>query len=261
MAPRIIVYYQTFNGIEEILDRPKNNNITHIHLSSIHFGKDDEDKNNIGYIHLNNNSPYDKIFDSVWEDMGKANELGIKIIMMIGGAGGAYTELFQDFEYYYGLLYKLIKNKPIIKGVDLDIEETVDLKNVKKLINRIRNDFGKDFIISMAPIQSSLEYDSKGMGGFIYKDLLNSPEGDLIDYFNGQFYSDYSLYAYDKVVNNKYKPENIVMGMLGNTKDIMDSNFKQVSDIYKKYGDKFGGVFLWEYYLYPRFVEDSLAVL
>lgn len=258
MAPRIIVYYQTFNGIQKILDRPKNNNITHIHLSSIHFGKDE---NNIGYIHLNNNSPYDKIFDSVWEDMGKANEMGIKIILMIGGAGGAFTDLFQDVEYYYGLLYKLIKNKPIIKGLDLDIEEIVDLKNVKKLINRVKVDFGQDFIISVAPIQSSLEYDSQGMGGFIYKDLLNSPEGKLIDYFNGQFYSDYTLYAYDKVVNNKYKSENIVMGMLGSTKDIMDSNFKQVKSIYKKYGDKFGGVFLWEYYLYPEFVDNSLNIL
>ena len=44
----------------------------------------------------------------------------------------------------------------------------------------------------MAPVQSSLEEDAPGMGGFIYKDLWLSPEGSLIDYFNGQFYGDFS---------------------------------------------------------------------
>ena len=56
---RIIYYYQTFNGLQDILDKQV---VTHIHLSSIHFGTNDTSH----YIHLNDYSPYDKRFDQVW---------------------------------------------------------------------------------------------------------------------------------------------------------------------------------------------------
>ena len=59
MKPKIIIYYQTFCSLDKILNRNSSKNITHIHLSSIHFGIDD--KNN-KYIHLNDFSPFDKKF-------------------------------------------------------------------------------------------------------------------------------------------------------------------------------------------------------
>ena len=60
---RIIYYYQTFCGLDKIL--VKNTPVTHIHLSSVHFGLD---KNLQQYIHLNDNSPYDYKFNNVWGD-------------------------------------------------------------------------------------------------------------------------------------------------------------------------------------------------
>lgn len=233
---RIIYYYQTFCGLDKILI--KNTPVTHIHLSSIHFGLDDNMRE---YVHLNNDSPYDSKFDSVWKDIEQADKLGIKIILMIGGAGGGYASLFKDYTLYYHLLYNLIKNKQCIKGVDLDIEETTNIEDVKKLINSLVKDFGEDFIISMAPIESSLQEDGSGMGGFCYKTLLNSNEGKYIKYFNTQFYDNYSLDAYDEVVKNGYDPKMIVMGT-------MEPNvFDTVSKVYEKYGKTFGGVYLWEY--------------
>ena len=90
---------------------------------------------------------------------------------MIGGAGGAYTALFSDFETYYSLLYILLNERRYIVGVDLDIEESVKLDDVKKLITRLNKDFGSTFIITMAPVASSMMYDMPGMCDFIYKDL------------------------------------------------------------------------------------------
>ena len=58
---RIIYYYQTFNGLTSILN--KNTSVTHIHLSAIHFGNNQDGS---PYIHLNNYPPNDKKFDSVW---------------------------------------------------------------------------------------------------------------------------------------------------------------------------------------------------
>ena len=233
---RIIYYYQTFCGLDKIL--VKNTPVTHIHLSSVHFGLD---KNLQQYIHLNDNSPYDSKFNNVWGDIEKADNLGLKIILMIGGAGEGYSSLFSNFDIYYDLLYRLIKDKPSIKGIDLDIEETVKIENVQMLINNIVKDFGEEFIISMAPIESSLQEDYSGMGGFCYKTLLNSDEGKYIDYFNCQFYEDYSLDAFNKVVKNGYNSEMIVMGT---TNPNVFDTIARVRDAYK---NKFGGVFLWEY--------------
>ena len=63
----------------------------------------------------------------MWEEIKEARQKGIKIIFMIGGAGGAYGALFSNFEVYYKLLQDTIKQFPYIDGVDLDIEEEVDM--------------------------------------------------------------------------------------------------------------------------------------
>ena len=64
-----------------------------------------------------------------------------------------------------------------------------------------------------------------------------------INYINGQFYGDYSLEAYDMVVKNGYKPEMVVMGMLSG-----QEYSEELQNVVNKYGDKFGGVFIWEYF-------------
>ena len=95
MLSKVIYYYQTFTTLEQILK--ENPNVTHIHLSSIHFGYDE---NNKPYIHLNDNDPFDNIFINVWYELLIAYNFGIKIVLMVGGAGGAYTDLFNNFNSY-----------------------------------------------------------------------------------------------------------------------------------------------------------------
>jgi chitinase len=245
---RIIYYYQTFVGMKSLLSN-KANLITHIHLSSIHFGYNSNGTKNTPYIHLNNFPPNDPKFNEVWEEMKWAKNRGIRVVLMIGGAGGGYSTLFSDFPTFYKLLSNTIKQYPQISGIDLDIEEPVTLDNVKQLINAIYLDFGEDFIISMAPVQSSLQEDYPGMGGFVYKDLFNSKEGQKIHYFNGQFYGDYSEEAYNSVVKNGYTPEKVVMGMI--SFQDLDQNVDTLKTLKKKYGKEFGGVFNWEYYDSP----------
>ena len=76
-------------------------------------------------------------------------------MLMMGGAGGAYTELFSEFDVYYPMLKKLLTTKSWIKGIDLDMEESVSIDNAKKLIQCLVRDFGEDFIITMAPVSPS----------------------------------------------------------------------------------------------------------
>merc|ERR1711871_325427 len=114
-------------------------------------------------------------------------------MLMVGGAGGAYQELFSNYNIFYNLLKNQIKKRPFIKGIDLDVEEETNIDYIKLLINQIDNDFGKDFIITMAPVGVYLENNTKGMGGFSYQELFNTKEGERINWFNGQFYYNFSV--------------------------------------------------------------------
>lgn len=241
---KIIYYYQTFCGLENIINDP-NTKVTHIHLSSVHFGLDSNDK---PYIHLNDNIFTDKKFDTLWEDLKKLKKKGIKIILMVGGAGGAYNNLFKNYDIYKKLLFTTILNNiPLFNGIDLDIEEEVSLNNVKLLINDIRSQFGPEFIISMTPIQQSLMTNEPGMGGFIYKDLYNSIEGKEINYFNVQCYDSLTYQNYKQILDNHYPLNMINLGMISN----MDLNnvLSEIKKIRKDYN--LAGVYNWEYFNSP----------
>lgn len=226
-------------------------NVTHIHLSSIHFGVE---PNGRPYIHLNNLPPNHPNFNDVWCDIEQIQHQGVEIILMIGGAGGGYSTLFQNYNACYELLIKLLRSKPYITGIDLDIEEPVELTDVQRFIRDIKRDF-PNFTIAMAPLQYSLQMDTPGMGGFIYKDLYTSPEGRHITYFNGQFYNDFSESAYHQVVSNGYPPDKVVMGSLNG-----EGSIDVVQNLSKLYST-FGGVFSWEYFnTVPDPVSWSVAM-
>lgn len=243
---KIIYYYQTFIGLKDLFSKV-NIPVTHIHLSSIHFGLNYREE---PYIHLNDDSP--DSFTDLWKELQEAVSRGIKIILMIGGAGGGYTSLFSDYDTYFNLLVETIKKyEDIITGVDLDVEEFINYNDIVKLIKDIKHTFGSSFSISMAPIQEAIQTDTIGMGGFSYKKLYKSEVGAYIDYFCVQFYQNFTLNAYDECVANGYPPEMIVMGMLSGMD--YDQCKEEVYDTSHKYKDNFGGVFNWEYYNSPPF--------
>ena len=99
---------------------------------------------------------------------------------MIGGAGSAYQQLFSDYPKYYQMLKTTLEKHPVITGVDYDIEEECSLNDIRMLMRDIRRDF-PHFTMSFAPVQSSLEDNYPGMGGFVYKDLWES-KGRKMDY-------------------------------------------------------------------------------
>lgn len=245
---KIIYYYQTFVGLSNLLSK-ENIVATHIHVSSIHFGLTAESQ---PYIHLNNYPPDNSMYDDLWKELKEAKDRGLKIVLMIGGAGGGFESLFSDkYNDYIQLLFNTIDNhSDIISGIDLDVEENVGLSNIKKLIRDIKTKYS-DLSLSMAPVQSSLQYDTPGMGGFNYKELYNSDVGKYIDYFCVQFYFSFSEMAYDSCVKNGYPPEKIVMGMLSGVD--YESAKIEVYDVSHKYEDKFGGIFVWEYYDAPPY--------
>ena len=257
---KIILYYQTLIGLDKIYNN-KNNYVTHIHLASLHFGPD---ANNNSYIHLNNYCPYDKIFNKTWNDLIKCKKQGIKIIIMLGGAGGAYNYMFQNENTYnecMKLLLKLIDDKKdIIDGIDLDIEEYIGLNNCIKLIGDLNHNLPKDFIFSMAPVSDEVSSDTEGLGGFKYSDLIKSNIGSRINYFNCQFY-DYSYSCETSLVDyynscTKIIPrEKLVLGIEYVTSDFYDE-LKTIC-----FNESISGVYFWEYINVPNnFINEVESI-
>ena len=249
---KTIYYYQTFVGLDQCLTHIEDIDV--INISSIHFGID---KNNKKNIFLNDNLPDDPIFNELWLQTEKASAQGCTIILMVGGAGLAYKELFSDFDTYYSQLKQLIIDKSWIKGIDLDIEESTSIDNIKMLINQLINDFGEEFIITMAPVAPSLECDGSSMAGFSYKKLFLSKEGKYIDWFNTQCYFSFSFKTYESIINNGYPPEKIAMGM--ESGQFTDKSFRTALEEIKKIKDKyptFNGIFDWEYLNAPPDKDD-----
>ena len=249
---KTIYYYQTFVGLDKCMDHIQDIDV--IIVSSIHFGKDKVGTKN---IYLNDNIPYDPLFNDLWLETKKASVQGCTIMLMMGGAGLAYGELFSDFDTYYPLLKRLLIEKSWIQGIDLDIEESVSLDNIKMLLTCLLRDFGEDFILTMAPVSSSLSHDGSSMAGFNYKELYESVEGKHIHWFNVQCYYSFSYETYESIIKNGYPAEKIVMGMESGQFDehTFSNAIHEVIKIKKKYPN-FAGVFDWEYLNAPPTTND-----
>ena len=248
---KTIYYYQTFVGLHKLMSHAQDIDV--INVSSIHFNKDSSGN---PQIYLNGNVPYDKKFNDLWMDTEHLYNQGVTIMLMVGGAGGAYTELFRDFKSYYPLLKQLLSKKTFIGGVDIDVEESVDVNHIKMLIRLLKQDF-PHFKISMAPISASMTSDGPGMGGFSYKRLYQSYEERLIDWFNVQAYGNFNFETYDKIIKNNYNPENIVFGMISG--DFLNDNFhvalKEIELIKEKYPNM-AGCDVWEMINAPPDIDD-----
>ena len=239
-CPRVVCYYQSTSNLDPILQPGTYVNV--LIVSSLHFGTTKSDGS--PYIHLNNEDPDAKEFDTLWSQTKTAHEQGIKVMLMLGGAGGAYEVLFGNFKEYYGLLKNTIQKRPWITGIDLDIEEPVQLDQVQKLIQCIYEDFGPTFTITMAPVAGALQSDGSGPYGLNYKDIM-STEGERISWFNVQFYCDsFNEESYKSIINNGYPASKIVMGMWA--KEMPSSAADTVNSLANVYSD-FAGVDLWRY--------------
>tara|TARA_B110000211_G_scaffold232586_2_gene296679 strand:+ start:1354 stop:2202 length:849 start_codon:yes stop_codon:yes gene_type:complete len=245
------IYYQTFIDLGSVVENP--DYLDTLIISSIHFGSTNS---GAPYIHLNNAPPGDTQFATVW-DTTKRLSNSMEILLMIGGAGGGYNYLFTHYKQCYSLLKDTLQAYDWISGVDLDIEESVDIENIKRLMRDIKRDFGDDFKITMAPIAASLEEDVVGMGGFVYKDLFESSCGVYIDRFHVQAYGDFTLETVDLIVENGYPSDKIVLGMVTGQfdKDTFSVAIQSMHDIERHYPDM-GGAFVWEYCNAPPDQDD-----
>lgn len=260
MACSHVTYYsQTFpdskSGVQPFADLlTQNCGCTHLIVGAIHFGYD---PNGSPYIHLNDEHPDSPTFAKVWKSVEELSRGERKIVatLMVGGAGSAFTDLFKDFHTFYPLLVKTLKDRPYLRGVDLDVEERVDIDDLCSLINLLDHDFDSTFLITMAPLGPSLSNpEDPGMGGFAYGDLMKRLEGSRINFFHAQCYGGtFTLGMMDAIVQAGWTPKQVVCGIESGDypdEESWSSLLTVIQDIKYKY-PTWGGVFVWEYFDSP----------
>ena len=241
---RTIYYYQEDVGLQQAIDY--NKNIDEIIISSVHFKKK--------RMFLNDNYIEHKVNHKLFNQAEELFNKGVRISLMVGGSGGAFKEMFSNFEHYYTIMENFLKTHPYITGVNLDIEEAVDIERVISLISILQIDMGNDFSITLAPLASAMSEDVCGLGGFCYKDLYNAVGAHIS--FNVQSYGDLSFNSlsadtYQCILDNGYPKEKINLGM--QYSDYSTATFysliSELEKIHQIHPDV--GIFVWEYAYAP----------
>ncbi|KAJ6624955.1 endo-beta-N-acetylglucosaminidase [Mycena sp. CBHHK59/15] len=282
---RVAVYYQTqYNNALQanspfghyVTPLPLITLITHLLLAAFHINFNDVS------VHLNDFVPEAPYYDQMWSDIAIMKSTGIKVIGMLGGAApGTYTCLTpENFDTYYPVLAGYIERYNL-DGLDLDVEQDTPFDDIVFLINRLKADFGDDFIITLAPVASAL-MEGANLSGFDYIQLEKTV-GDKISWYNAQFYSGFgSVFPdtqYISIVEfgDGLDPSRLVATTLTNPEDgfgfvDIDNVVSSVQDLAKRYDYNFGGVAGWEYwnslpsgvnqpYLWAKLMKRTMAIL
>lgn len=258
-VPRVVCYQQTYfpdNGSQYVSMLPlltSNSGVTHVILAAIHINGEP------GNLTLNDDPPDHSRFAPLWAEVRVLQTVGVKVMGMLGGAArGSYERLDRteaEFEMYYTPLRDMIRARSL-DGLDLDVEEEMSLPGIIRLIDRLKLDFGEDFVVTLAPVATALVSGLKHLSGFDYH-ALEFERGAKISWYNTQFYNGWGLMnspaAYDLITAQGWPPEKVVVGQLTNPRNgsqgyiPLETTSAVLGMLVQKY-PQFGGVSGWEYF-------------
>ncbi|KAK3689049.1 endo-N-acetyl-beta-D-glucosaminidase precursor [Podospora appendiculata] len=259
-VPRLIIYYQTTHDAST--QRPismlpliteKNIALTHLIVCSLHIDPAGS------VLRLNDYPVNHSHFYTLWNETAVLQRTQVKVFGMIGGAAaGSFSTATLDgsdktFATYYPQLRNAISRYKL-EGIDLDVEQSMSQAGITRLIRRLRQDFGPDFSITLAPVATALR-GGPNLSGFSYTELEKT-FGAEIDFYNAQFYNGFgdmdSPAPYEDVIKHGWSPLQIVAGQLTSPQNGGDFTSTArlnatVHALVSRYGN-IGGIFGWEYF-------------
>ncbi|KAI6461008.1 hypothetical protein MCOR17_006495 [Pyricularia oryzae] len=261
--PRLAIYFQTTHS--SATGRPismlplvteKGIALTHLYVCTLHVNYD-------GEIHLNDFPPGHARFATLWREAAVLRRSGVRVMAMVGGAAeGSFSRRTLDapdgdpnFEKYYGQLRDVLRDFGL-QGLDVDVEQPMSLRGAVRLVRRLREDFGPDFVLTQAPVGTALSRGgTPNLSGFSYRDL-DQAVGGSIEFYNAQFYNGFgdmaTTAAYDSVVAAGWDPRRIVAGQIttpanGQQFVPFDQLRRTMDELRARYGE-IGGIMGWEYF-------------
>ena len=249
---RIVCYHQTHyhNGeFVSVLPLLKTKT-THVVIAAIHLNSRDS-------ITLNDDPYQSPKNELLWNEVRTLQHGGIKVLGMLGGASqGSYMRMdgdIESFEAYYKLLYRMISWTGF-DGLDLDVEEGMSLAGIIRLTDRLKADFGRAFLITLAPVAPAMR-GHQNLSGFDYQ-VLEKAFAANIAWYNTQFYCGWGSMKttndYETIISRGWPASKIVVGLVTNPENgagwVHDEPLREaLMTLKKKYPD-FGGVMGWEYF-------------
>lgn len=257
--PRVVCYHQTHynrNGdyvsiLPLLTEATDCISISHLIVAAIHLNEAPGD------ITLNNDPPNASKNAQLWEEVQIFQDVGIKVLGMVGGAAqGTFRRLDQsdaDFEVYYQPLLEMVRTFHL-DGLDLDVEEEMSLAGIIRLIDRLKSDFGDEFLITMSPVATALQ-GRPHLSGFDYE-ALEVMRGASIAWYHVQFYNNWGhlqdFVGYNAILSRGWRPEKVVVGVLTNPGnghgwiplEELTVTLAALTQIYPR----FGGIMGWEYF-------------
>lgn len=193
--PRLVIYFQSHHNPDgspismlPLIQQP-GIRLTHLMLAAFHINRKPDPAD---IITLNDHVPSHPSFATLWAEARILQASGVKLMGMLGGAAkGAFSKDTLDsdeeavFERYYGAVRDMVRERGL-DGLDLDVEEPFSLAGIVRLIDRLRADFGPDFVISLAPVAPALLDPRRNLSGFDYE-ALEVMRGREIAFYNCQF--------------------------------------------------------------------------
>ena len=257
--PRVVCYHQTHynknddfvSALPLVTECEDIISCSHLIIAAIHLNE------RPGDITLNNDPPDAPKHDPLWEEVKVLQDVGIKVLGMLGGAAkGSFTRLDRSdavFEEFYVPLRDVIRAHAL-NGLDLDVEEKMSLAGIVRLIDRLKADFGQAFIITLSPVATALQ-GLRHISGFDYE-ALEVMRGSSIDCYHVQFYNNWGrlqdLSGMNAILRRGWKPEKVVVGVLTNAANghgfIPFEELRWILVALRQYVPKFGGVMGWEYF-------------
>ncbi|KAI9675220.1 MAG: hypothetical protein M1822_008957 [Bathelium mastoideum] len=220
--------------------------------------------------HINLDEPSDntdELNGRIYSEVKQIQAQGIKVLTQLTFFWGrdGFGQDGEFNEHLYRLLHRMLTRSGF-DGVDLDVEDfATDSAKVTSVIKRLKEDFGPDFLITMAPGgRELLDRSSPGhnqLSSIYYKELYNDIGSD-IDWFNVQLYNGWGQLSlpnfedYIKAGTNDvvYPADKIVMSVASNWKNANSHDWTpgdEIQDnlpkILAAYPDM-GGISCWEWY-------------
>lgn len=254
---RIICYHQTHHRSGKFISAlpllTEKTGVTHVIIAAVHIHSPPK----LGCIYLNDD-PFDAPRnDPLWAEVRTFQSNGVKVLGMLGGAAqGSFMKLdgtHARFDEYYQHLKAMI-TKTGLNGLDLDVEEAMSFGGIIRLIDHLKHDFGREFLITLAPVAPAMS-NLQNLSGFNYEELEKGL-GARVAWYNVQFYcgwGDMSRTAgYEDIVRRGWPPEKIVVGLITNPRNgdgwVEDEPLKKTLTKLIRTYPKFGGVMGWEYF-------------
>ncbi|KUJ18894.1 glycoside hydrolase [Mollisia scopiformis] len=240
----------------------ENTRVTHVILSSAHLNNPTDAP---PYVNFWSDLPINSSKTAfIWPQVKQLQQNGVKVLLSFGGADdGSWGHLLDNFAKFYAPLLQALKDYEF-DGIDLDIETDYTTAGALQLLEKLNDDMGSDFILTMSPVQDCLsESGDCSFGSINYQYLDNNgsypdrANSKLVSWYNGQFYAGggdgaNSPSEYETVVDAGFDASRVVFGVADCSVDgsgwyPLSTYNSTVTQLREKYGSDFGGAFGWDW--------------